>query len=234
MHAILKCGPANEVYSQLGLQWVTDPSCDSLWYGMAYIFQMNDVIGCSKILTTMWMLWHARNKFVMEERLPEMQRTMLSKWLPSEKAIVKINFDAAFKQNLHQSCLSFVIRNDLGPIMESGSILNSNVVDTFSTKALACLQALTFAKDTGFSQVVIEGDSRMTIMKAHRDSNTVAHTIAKNGFKLGNSHFWVEDVPYEAAKLRWLKMTVGHCRFLKGLDSTIACDLLTGRLSEFW
>ncbi|MBA0784532.1 hypothetical protein Gotri_025410, partial [Gossypium trilobum] len=97
-----------------------------------------------------------------------MQRTMLSKWLPSEKVVIKINFDAAFKQNLHQSCSSFVIRNDLGPIMESGSILNSNVVDAFSAEALACLQALTFAKDTGFSQVVIEGDSRMTIMKARR------------------------------------------------------------------
>ncbi|MBA0749028.1 hypothetical protein Gogos_002994, partial [Gossypium gossypioides] len=191
---------------------------------------------------------------------------MLSKWLPPEKAVVKINLDAAFKQNLHQSCLGFAIRNDLGLIMGSESILNSNVVDAFSVEALACLQVLTFAKDMGFSHVVIDGDFRMTIMKARRGitdrsvigiftedirvmalhfiyvlfqhadrhSNTVAHTIAKNGFKLGNSHFWVEDVPHEAAELRWLKMTVGHYRFLKGLDSTIACDLLTRRLSEFW
>lgn len=122
--------------------------------------------------------------------------------------------------------------------MGNGSILNSNVADAFSVEALACLQSLTFVKEMGFSQVVVEGDSRMTIMKARRgvtdrsvigifiedirtmafnfiaiffqhvdrDSNIVAHTIAKNGFKLGNSQFWVE-VPHKAAEMvdkdRW-------------------------------
>ncbi|MBA0637093.1 hypothetical protein Godav_025878 [Gossypium davidsonii] len=76
---------------------------------------------------------------------------MPSKWLSPERAVVKINFDATFKQNLHQSCSSFVIRNDLGLVMGSGSILNSNVVDAFLSEALACLQALTFAKEMGFS-----------------------------------------------------------------------------------
>ncbi|KAA3486748.1 Ribonuclease H-like superfamily protein [Gossypium australe] len=100
MHAILKYGPANEVWSQLGLHWVTDPYCDSLWDSIAYIFQMNDAIGC-----------------IIKERLPKKQRSMSSKWLPPERAIVKINFDATFKQNLHQSCSSFVIRNDIGLVM---------------------------------------------------------------------------------------------------------------------
>ncbi|MBA0752210.1 hypothetical protein Gogos_001067, partial [Gossypium gossypioides] len=34
--------------------------------------------------------------------------------------------------------------------------------------------------------------------------------------------------------LRWLTKIDGHYSFLKGLDSTIACDLLTGRRSKFW
>ncbi|MBA0816578.1 hypothetical protein Gohar_001226 [Gossypium harknessii] len=76
---------------------------------------------------------------------------MSSKWLPPERAVVKINFDATFKQNLHQSCSSFVIRNDLGLVMGSGLILNSNVADAFSSEALACLQTLTFAKEMGLS-----------------------------------------------------------------------------------
>ncbi|KAG8472386.1 hypothetical protein CXB51_034209 [Gossypium anomalum] len=185
MHAILKYGPANEVWSQLGLHWVTDHYCDSFWDWIAYVFQTNDAIGCSKILTTMWLLWHARNQYVMEgkqqsvqeirtkiesfimqssvikERLPKKQRSMSSKWLPPERVVVKINLDATFKQNLRQFCSSFVIRNDLGLVMGSGSILNSNVADAFSAEALACFQALTFAKEMGFSQVVIEGDSRI-------------------------------------------------------------------------
>lgn len=33
---------------------------------------------------------------------------------------------------------------------------------------------------------------------ADRGSNLVAHTIASMGFKLGNSQFWVEEVPSDA------------------------------------
>ncbi|MBA0747631.1 hypothetical protein Gogos_004531 [Gossypium gossypioides] len=184
-HAILKCGPANEVWSQLGLYWVTDPYCDSLRDWIAYSFQSNDATGCSKILIMMWLLGHARNQFVMED-------INVVKWLPPERAVVKINFDAAFKQNLHQSCSGFVIRYNLGLVMGNGSILNSNVADAFSVEALPCLQALTFVKEMGFSQVVVEGDSRMTIIKARRGVTDRT---------LGNSQFWVEEVPHKSAEM---------------------------------
>ncbi|KAK5772563.1 hypothetical protein PVK06_048852 [Gossypium arboreum] len=151
MHAILKYGPANEVWSQLGLHWVTDPYCDTFWYWIAYVFQTNDAIGCSKILTTMWLLWHARNQYVME-----------------------------------------------GLVMGSGSILNSNVADAFSAEALACLQALTFAKEMGWATLI--SSLKIYLMKL----------------------------------LKWFTKIDGHYSFLKGLDSTIACDLLTGRRSKFW
>ncbi|MBA0879579.1 hypothetical protein Goshw_023267 [Gossypium schwendimanii] len=60
---------------------------------------------------------------------------------------------------------------------------------------------------------------------ADRDSNTIAHTIAKtliSSLKM-----------YLIKLLRWLTKIDGHYSFLKGLDSTIACDLLTGRRSKF-
>ncbi|MFQ6654830.1 hypothetical protein Gotur_025640 [Gossypium turneri] len=152
---------------------------------------------------------------------------MSSKWLPPDRRAVKVNFDAAFCQHLKQCSSGVVIRNNLGLVMGSGVVLYSHVADAFAAEALACLHAITFARDMGFRKVVVEGDSRTIIVKlqkgvldrsaigvyvkeirimalnfdyisfqhADRESNLVAHTIARMGFKIGNSQCWVEEVP---------------------------------------
>ncbi|MBA0840535.1 hypothetical protein Goarm_003113, partial [Gossypium armourianum] len=111
---------------------------------------------------------------LIKERLPEMQRTMLSKWLPSEKAIVVIEGDS--RMTIIKARRGITDKSVIGIFTEDIRVMSLNFISVL-------------------------------FQHADRDSNTVAHTIAKNGFKLGNSHFWVEDVPHEAAKLRWLKMT---------------------------
>ncbi|MBA0755075.1 hypothetical protein Gogos_021302 [Gossypium gossypioides] len=155
---------------------------------------------------------------------------MSSKWLPPDRRAVKVNFDAAFCQHLKQSSSGVVIRNNLGLVMGSGVVLYSHVADAFATEALACLHAITFARDKGFQKVVVEGDSRTITIKVQkvvldrsaigvyvkeirmmalnfdsisfqhtdRESNLVAHTIASMGFKIGNSQYWVEEVPPDA------------------------------------
>ncbi|MBA0578907.1 hypothetical protein Gorai_021178 [Gossypium raimondii] len=122
---------------------------------------------------------------------------MSSKWLHPDRRAVKVNFDAAFCQRLKQCSSGVVIRNNLGLVMGSGVVLYSHVADAFAAEALACLHAITFARDMGFRKVVVEGDSRTIIVKVQRDreSNLVAHTIARMGFKIGNSQCWVEEVP---------------------------------------
>lgn len=46
--------------------------------------------------------------------------------------------------------------------------INAHVVDAFATEALACLQALRFARDMGFHNIVVEGDSKTTNIKVKR------------------------------------------------------------------
>ncbi|MBA0639900.1 hypothetical protein Goklo_022898, partial [Gossypium klotzschianum] len=122
---------------------------------------------------------------------------MSSKWLPPDRRAVKVSFDAAFCQHLKQCSSGVVIRNNLGLVMGSGVVLYSHVADAFAAEALACLHAITFARDMRFRKVVVEGDSRTIVVKVQRDreSNLVAHTIARMGFKIGNSQCWVEEVP---------------------------------------
>lgn len=44
--------------------------------------------------------------------------------------------------------------------MGSGMQKNVHVGDVFSAEAIACIQALQFAKDMGFKNIVMEGDSK--------------------------------------------------------------------------
>ncbi|KAK8583831.1 hypothetical protein V6N12_068089 [Hibiscus sabdariffa] len=71
----------------------------------------------------------------------------LSQWEAPPEAAVKINFDSA--SNFHAR----------------------NVSDAFVTEALACKQAVHFAKDIGFLNVIIEEDS-LTVSKK---LNSVGH-----------------------------------------------------------
>ncbi|MBA0680103.1 hypothetical protein Goari_011825 [Gossypium aridum] len=54
---------------------------------------------------------------------------------------VKVNFDAAFKPQIHQSCSGFVIRNEIGLILGSGAVKNDYISYSFSAEAIACIQA---------------------------------------------------------------------------------------------
>ncbi|MBA0771737.1 hypothetical protein Gotri_007217 [Gossypium trilobum] len=110
---------------------------------------------------------------------------MSSKWQHPDRSLVKVNFDAAFRQHLKQSSSGVVIRNNMGLVMGSGEVFHRHVADAFAAEALACLNAITFARDMGFMKGVVEGDSRTIIVKAQkrdRGSNLVAHTIASMGF----------------------------------------------------
>ncbi|KAG8480949.1 hypothetical protein CXB51_025651 [Gossypium anomalum] len=52
--------------------------------------------------------------------------------------------------------------------MGSGVRKNVHVADAFSAKAIACIQALEFAKDMGFQNIMVEGDSKTKIVKIQK------------------------------------------------------------------
>ncbi|KAH1032638.1 hypothetical protein J1N35_044812 [Gossypium stocksii] len=104
----------------------------------------------------------------LKERISAPVTKMNFCWKPPQDPFVKVNFDAAFKGTLHQSYSGFIIRNSRGQVMGSGTIFNKFVSDSFTAEAIACLQALDFARDMGFTHVHVEGDSRTTIVKINQ------------------------------------------------------------------
>ncbi|XP_017622088.1 uncharacterized protein LOC108466260 [Gossypium arboreum] len=143
-------------------------------------------------VTTSWALWQANNKSTMEGKRQSFQdicsiifsiikemrelndkilapmNAMNSIWKPPQEPFVKVNFDVVFKTTLHHSYSGFVIKNSRGLPIGCGSIFNKFVSDSFTTKAIAYLQALDFVREMSFTHVKVEGDSRTMIVKINQ------------------------------------------------------------------
>ncbi|KAK5836395.1 hypothetical protein PVK06_012182 [Gossypium arboreum] len=101
-------------------------------------------------------------------KLPDKPRPATMKWLSLNDLTVKVNFDAMFKPQNCESCSRFVIRDNQRLVIDSGVVVNNHVADAFSGKALACVQALDFLIEMGFREVVMEGDSRIIVVRIQK------------------------------------------------------------------
>ncbi|KAK9008855.1 hypothetical protein V6N11_080332 [Hibiscus sabdariffa] len=86
-------------------------------------------------------------------------------------SVVKFNFDSAFNFQAKIATSGVLGRNACGLIMAACSVSHRDVADAFITEALACKQVVVFARDMGFSSVIIKGDS-LTVMKKLNTSNS--------------------------------------------------------------
>ena len=85
-------------------------------------------------------------------------------WNPPPSRFFKLNFDAAVFNDIRASGVGAVIQNELGEVMVSLSARGPQVADSEEAEILACRKALELAIDSGFSELVIEGDNA-SVMK---------------------------------------------------------------------
>ncbi|KAK8564240.1 hypothetical protein V6N12_036369 [Hibiscus sabdariffa] len=153
------------------------------------------------LMVTFWTIWYARNKMVHEGTVPSIAHTLSfvvaflrendmrhpqicrrppriqGQWLASIANVIKLNFDAAFECQCTRSVSGVICRDTDGFILEACSIFHPYVSDAFQVEALACLVAVNFARDLGFTQVVIERDS-LTVIKKCQSENIDASLIS--------------------------------------------------------
>lgn len=101
----------------------------------------------------------------LKERIPAPVNKMNPIWMPPQEPFVKVNFVAAFRITLRQSSSGFIIRNSRGQVMGYGTIFNKFVSDSFTAEAIACLQALDFARDMGFTHVQMRVILELRLLK---------------------------------------------------------------------
>ncbi|KAK8370918.1 hypothetical protein V6Z12_A01G209700 [Gossypium hirsutum] len=78
-------------------------------------------------------------------------------WTPSGLNEVKCNFDAAFNRCMLSSVSGIIFRDNEEYILATCTYPNSFVADATTTKARACLQAVTVVEELVFRRQVVEG-----------------------------------------------------------------------------
>ena len=85
-------------------------------------------------------------------------------WNPPPRRSFKLNFDTVVFNDIKASGIGAIIQNDLGEVMVSLSTRGPQVGDSEEAETLACRRALELAVDSGFSDLIIEGDNA-SVMK---------------------------------------------------------------------
>ncbi|KAK8608811.1 hypothetical protein V6N13_024224 [Hibiscus sabdariffa] len=143
------------------------------------------------LLVAYWVIWITRNKVVHEGLIPSVIKcvsfieasvresdalfmsphTLPVKapeiWQALQANIIKCNFDAAFSACSREPIARVLCRDSGGMIMAACSTPHYHVADAFVVEALACLQAIVFAKELEFRRIVVEGDSLSVIKKVN-------------------------------------------------------------------
>ncbi|KAL4325014.1 hypothetical protein GQ457_11G023740 [Hibiscus cannabinus] len=159
-HLLRDCDFANQLVRSLGLPVSSRSVVESWQHWLASYFVRLSDYNRRLLMVTYWSIWFSRNKLVHDGIKTSVQDALSFitaflreqdavgiptrhvghpgpiHWKAPPLSVIKFNFDAAFNQ---QSRLS-------------------------TSEAIACKQAVQFAKELGFSNVVIEGDS-LTVLK---------------------------------------------------------------------
>ncbi|XP_052484349.1 uncharacterized protein LOC128039806 [Gossypium raimondii] len=193
LHVVVECNSVKEIWTGIGISWGSNLNLETFWQWFFHLVQHKEERIWEKVIIAIWAIWWARNKQVMEgisttkqnsiakilsmvdelrvlnEKLPVVKAVGSDCWRPPQVSWVKLNFDAAYKSQTKSSCSGFIIRNERGKVIGSGVTHHGNILDAFLAEAIACFQRLLFAKETGFTKVEVEGDSRTVIEKINQE-----------------------------------------------------------------
>ncbi|KAK5811772.1 hypothetical protein PVK06_027141 [Gossypium arboreum] len=99
---------------------------------------------------------------------------------PPEGSYLKVNLDATFHAPTMLSCARIVVIDNLGFIVGTKSVVNTQIPSAFVAKALACYHVVQLGLNLGLQEVIFEGNSFIVIRKLyspHRDESVIGPYI---------------------------------------------------------
>ena len=188
---------------------------------MEYLLERVESQDMEVVLVQAWLIWNQRNRVVhggkfhdpgwlnnwAREFLEEFRiaSTLMGRahggqsswdtWQPPPPSVFKINFDAALFSALNSSGFGVVIRNEKGEVMAAMAAKDPKVFCSEEAELLACRKAIEFAVDTGFSELIIEGDNCF-VMKA-------ILVLQDDHSLLGNV---IGDIHHLVRNLQWVRI----------------------------
>ncbi|GMI75734.1 hypothetical protein like AT4G29090 [Hibiscus trionum] len=187
-HLMRECAFIKQLVLEQGINFISCPTNIAWAEWLANIFCNLNPEKKVVLMVTYWAVWYERNKLIHDGTIASVHDTKAfirafireyedvnticppgivereGKWEAPAENLIKFNFDAAFDIHTKASVSAAIGRNHAGLIMASCVTHHNHVFDAFVAEALACLQAVTYAKELGFDKVIIEGDN-ITVIK---------------------------------------------------------------------
>ncbi|KAL4354441.1 hypothetical protein GQ457_06G018800 [Hibiscus cannabinus] len=247
-HLMRDCCFTRQVLDKVGFHFSSNPVEVQWPYWLASFFSSLHDAQQRMLLVAYWVIWFTRNKVVHEGLTPSViqcvsfieasvresdalvvsPHTLPAKapeiWQAPQANIIKCNFDAAFSTCSREAIAGVLCRDSGGMIMAACSTPHYHVADAFVAEALACLQAIVFAKDLGFRRIVVEGGSLTVIKKVNcniADKSIIApiiHDIKKAARNLESvsfcfarreannaAHVLARDGRFDGAPMYWIE-----------------------------
>ena len=198
LHALYQCPKLEELWSLTPLWNHSSLKQKTSFLDLiGSVFAENRDLACFSMVV--WALWNRRNNLRLrkaggtlgqlfsqaKDRVKEFSlhnttttltmRRIPARWTPPGDEYYKVNFDGALFQADNCAGIGVVIRNGDGQVMASLSQnipLPSTVIEV---EALVARRALILAQETGFTRVVLEGDSQILINALKTGLHTLAH-----------------------------------------------------------
>ncbi|KAB2605929.1 hypothetical protein D8674_005646 [Pyrus ussuriensis x Pyrus communis] len=134
-------------------------------------------------------------------------RTTTHKWEKPTVGWVKCNFDGAWDDLGQRGGVGVVVRDEKGDFVAATALQFRGISSAILAEIMAARAAVLFARNMGVSQMVVQEDEMMVInalqndksfqnWKAtfgRRETNKVAHRLARLGLTLGTQISWFEE-----------------------------------------
>ncbi|XVF87470.1 hypothetical protein PTKIN_Ptkin18bG0122500 [Pterospermum kingtungense] len=236
-HALRLCPIAKEVWRRATFDWDrlgNEQEGTINW--IVNMVEMFNPVQLQELGVTLWAIWNERNveahggkrrpaqlvkNFIVEfikdfnmakKKQTSLNRRVTAKWKPPAENMIKVNFDGSLNKESKFGGIGIVIRNDAREVMGAKAKRIQNVNDPFLIEALAAVDALEFASDRGFKEIVLEGDALSIINALQRpteERSFIAHQIEErcaiiSGFiqcKLQHCLRNCNEVAHQLAKL---------------------------------
>ncbi|KAA3462404.1 reverse transcriptase [Gossypium australe] len=192
-HIFVECLVSVELWKNLNFNLISQSEPLDFIEWLTWIFSKCREPQRQMLVCGIWVLWMDRNKNLHEgksytekdaanyvrhylgeidglneRKLKNIQEN--DKWKALAKSTVKINFDAFFDGKNHKSASAIVTRNSNGEIKISKSYLHTMVDTAFDAEAIACYEAVLTGIEMGFTDIIVEGDSKTIINKCMTQS----------------------------------------------------------------
>ena len=208
IHALYQCPKLQDLWSKVE-RW----NHSSLKQATSFIDLMGCVFADNRdpelFSMVAWSIWNRRNNLCLGKAVASLDELLSqtrdrlwefklynsssiipvgrppTRWQAPDQNTYKVNFDGALFSAANTAGMRVVIRNEEGQVMVSHSQKTTLPITAIEVEAMATRRALELALETGFQQIILEGDSQILLSALENNS----HTLSNFGHLITDIHY---------------------------------------------